>query len=397
VSLGRFRALVVVVAVLTVTFGHLLGPFDFLTFFRAGRHVLAGASPYPQVTSAVFRSGHGFVYPLFVAWLFAPLALIPRIPAEVVYGLASVGAIVGSCRMLGRRDFGAAVLVLVCSTTIIGLQMGTVNAFLLLGLACSWYWRSSHPLLSGVALGLAAAAKLFLVPVLLWPLLVRRWTTAGAAMASAAVAVVSGSLLGTEGPVGYFHLLSHLQANEQVSSWSLSSLFQALGVGRSGASAAAVVVVGTGLVVLWRRRAGLREEQVMGAMVVFSLFVSPIVWSSYLLLLAVPLLLLDRHDLILAGAAVASWVVVTPDAASALRVGIGVLLALVVAYGTGRHHLGALGRWVRAQPGWLAVVAASAVVLVALPDQVRSPLPALAAVALVGVRCLRPARAAQAV
>ncbi|HET9077704.1 MAG TPA: glycosyltransferase family 87 protein [Acidimicrobiales bacterium] len=398
-SLGRFNGpaiVVAVVAVLAVTFGHLLGPFDFLTFLHAGKQVLEGRSPYPGVDSPVFRSGHGFVYPLFVAWMFAPLALVPRIPAEVIYGVGSVAAIVVSSRMLGRRDFSAAALVLVCSTTIIGLQMGTVNAFLLLGLAASWHWRASRPVLSGLLLGVTAAAKLFLLPVLAWPLLMRRWSTTTAAAGTVAALILAGGLFGTVTPIRYFHLLSQLQANEQVSSWSLSSLFQSVGLPRTAASVAAVAVVAACLVVLWRRRRLLRDGQVLGAMVVGSLLMSPIVWSSYLLLLAVPLLLVDRHDRLLAVAAAASWLVVTPDAASGLRVGVGAVLALAVAYLAARGHLGGVARTLRDQPRYLGSLigagAVAGVAILVLPGPVRSPLPALAAMALVGLRCVRRER-----
>lgn len=395
----RIWGLVAVTAVLAVTFGDLLGPFDFLTFFHAGRQVLEGESPYPSVGSAVFRSGHGFVYPLFVAWLFAPLALFPQVGAEIVYGCASVVAIVVSCRMLGRRDFAAPALVMVCSTTIIGLQMGTVNAFLLLGLACAWYWRDSHPVLSGAVLGLAAGAKLFLLPVLIWPFLRRRWSAGGSTLATVLVLLGGGGLLGSESPVSYLHLLSKLAANEVVSSWSLSSLFQSVGLSRTGSSAAAVAVVVAGLAVLLRRRRVLADERVLGAVVVLSLLMSPIVWSSYLLLLVVPLLLVDPGDDVLAAAAVASWVLVTPDAASPFRVVVGVALAVTVAALVARRHLGALTRLVRNRPRvrarWLLLAVLMAAVIVALPSPVRSPIPALAAMAVVGFRCLRTVRGRQ--
>ena len=389
----RIWGLVAVTVVLAVTFGHLLGPFDFLTFFHAGRQVLQGESPYPSVTSAVFRAGPGFVYPLFVAWLFAPLALFPQVAAEILYGCASVAAIVVSCRMLGRRDFAAPALVMVCSTTIIGLQMGTVNAFLLLGLAWAWYWRDSHPALSGLLLGLAAGAKLFLLPVLIWPFLRRRWSAAGSAVGTVLVLVVGGALLGSGGPVGYVHLLSKLEANEVVSSWSLSSLFQSVGLSRTGSSAVAVAVVGAGVAVLFRRRRELADGHVLGAMVVLGLLMSPIVWSSYLLLLAVPLLLVDPGDEVLAAAALASWVLVTPDAASPPRVVVGVALAAVVAVLVARRRLSALARMVRDRPRvrarWMVLAVLGAVAIVAVPSPVRSPIPALAAMVVVGWRCLR--------
>ncbi len=388
-SLGRAKWLAAVVAVVAVTFGHLLGPFDLLTFLHAGGQVLEGHSPYPSVSSAVFRSGHGFVYPLFVAWMFAPLALFPRHLAEVLYAVASVVAIVVSCRLLGRREFTAAALVLACSTTIIGLQMGTVNAFLLLGLAMAWYWRGSHPVLSGLVLGLAAAAKLFLLPVLIWPVLRRRYTTAVAAGGTVAALIGAGGLLGTENPARYLHLLSQLQADEQVSSWSLSSLFQSLSLPRTAASAAAVAVVAACLLLLWRRRTGVGDGPLLGAIVVCSLLMSPIVWSSYLLLLAVPLLLLTSEDDVLALAAVASWLIVTPDAASWGRVAVGAGTAVIVSYLIARPRLAALLSLLRRR--WATVLAALGALGVAawvLPGQVRSPLPALAVMAVIMVRCV---------
>ena len=139
----------------------------------------------------------------------------------------------------------------------------------------------------------------------------------------------------------------------------------------------------------------------LGAMVVCSLLMSPIVWSSYLVLLTVPLLLLDRHDRLLAVAAAASWVVVTPDAASAVRVGVGAALALAAAYLAGRRHLGSLRRVLGGRPHYVAGLVAAAllagVVLLLLPDQVRSPLPALATMAVVGFRCVRRSPATQPV
>ena len=390
VNLGTVKWLAAVVVVVALTFGHLLGPFDLHTFLQAGAAVLRGHSPYPSVHSAVFRSGHAFVYPLFVAWLFAPLALLPRHPAEILYAIGSVLAIVVSSRLLGRRDFTAAALVLACSTTITGLQMGTVNAFLMLGLAASWHWRRSHPVLSGIALGLTATAKLFLLPVLLWPFLRRRLTPAVSAFATVIVLIGAGGLFGTESPSHYLHLLSQLQANEVVSSWSLSSFFQGLSLSRTAASAVAVALVAACLLVLWRRRSVVADGRLLGALVGCSLLMSPIVWSSYLLLLTVPLLLLTDDDLVLAAAAAASWLVVTPDAASWARVAIGAGTALILSYLVARSRFGEL-RVLLSRRRWLLLVPIGVVTLVTaellLPNQVRSPLPALVAMGVIVARC----------
>lgn len=159
--------LVVILSVLGACFGGLLGPFDLLTSLDAGRQVPAGHSPYDKATSPVFQVGHAFVYPAFVAWLFSPLSLISRAAATAVFTTLSAAALILACRWLGRPRLSTAALVLVSSTTVISLQMGTVNAFLLLGLASARRCRSRSPLLAGIVIGVAASMKLFLLPVLI--------------------------------------------------------------------------------------------------------------------------------------------------------------------------------------------------------------------------------------
>ncbi|HET6965332.1 MAG TPA: glycosyltransferase family 87 protein [Acidimicrobiales bacterium] len=389
-------ALASVLVVLAVTFGHLLGPFDLLTFLQAGRAVLHGRSPYASPNSPVFRSGHAFVYPLYVAWLFAPLAALPGRVAEAVYWIGSVGAILGSCRLLGRRGHGTTALVLVSSTTIIGLQMGTLNALLLLGLAGAWHWRDSKPMLAGLVLGAAATAKLFLLPVLLWPVLRRRVGMAASAVATVLALMVSSAALGSLSPLGYVEMMSKLDARERVVSWSLSSFLQGLGAGRTASSGGALLVAVAGLAVLYRRRFTLGEGQLLGGAVVCSLLVSPILWSSYLLLLAVPLLL-NCRDRVLAVFALVSWAVVTPDAASPARVAVGVAVAALVSATAARPawatRLPATGRrLLRRLLPLLPLPAALALLVVVLPAPARGPLPALLLTGAAAGWCLRPAR-----
>lgn len=389
----RPGGLVVVTLALALTYGHLLGPFDLLTFLHAGRAVLHGHSPYAGPRSAVFVSGHAFVYPLYVAWLFAPLSALPGAVAVPLYLLGSVAAIVVGCRLLGRSGTGAAALLLVSSTTVIALQMGTLNPFLLLGLAAAWHWRD-RPLLSGALLGVTVMAKLFLVPVLLWPLLRRRWGQTASAAVTAVGLVLASAALGSLSPAGYVRMMSELDSHEQVASWSLSSFLQGVGLVRGAATAGAVVVATAGAAALWAMRRRLADAQVLGGLVLVSLLVSPIVWSSYLVLLAVPLLLVARGDRLLALFSVASWVLVTPDAASAPRVAAGVLLAVVVALAVaGPSDVpAALRGWARQAPvRSVGLVVAVAGAMVLAPQQARSALPALATIAAVSVWCLRPA------
>lgn len=390
-----------VVVVLAVAFGRLLSPFDLLTFLRAGRDVLHGHSPYAAPGSPVFRSGHAFVYPLYVAWLFAPLGALPVALARWIFSVGSVAAILVSCRLLGRPGAGTAALVMVSSTTIIALQMGTLNALLLLGLSAAWHWREERPWLSGIILGAAATAKLFLLPVLLWPLLKKRYGQAAAALGSAAGLMLLSAALGWTSPVSYVQMMSKLDSREQVSSWSLSSFLQALGLGRLPSAAGAVAIALTGAAVVWWHRRRLGDGQLLGAAVVISLLLSPIVWSSYLLLLVLPLLLATRDDRLLALFAVATWAIVTPDAATTPRVAVGVTLAAAVALSVARpRRLIPVGRAVRAAANHVGpvapVLAWLGILMLVAPTPARSPLPALGAIAAVAACCLRGPRGTQA-
>lgn len=399
VKAAGLAGVLVVLVVLAAAFGRLLSPFDLLTFLAAGHDVLHGHSPYAAPGSPVFRSGHAFVYPLYVAWLFAPLGALPVAAARWIFSLGSVAAILASCRLLGRPGAGTAALVAVSSTTIIALQMGTLNALLLLGLSAAWHWRKEYPLLSGFVLGAAATAKLFLLPVLLWPLLKRRYGQAAAAFGSAAGLMLLSAALGWTSPVAYAQMMSRLDAREQVASWSLSSFLQGLGLGRTPAVAGAVVFAAGVVTLVWWQRARLSDGQLLGAAVVVSLLVSPIVWSSYLLLLVLPLLLATPDDRLLALFAVASWAIVTPDAAPTGRVAAGVTVAAVAALLVVRPRrrvaLGPAARAAAAHLGPVApVLAWLGILMLVAPAPARSPLPALGAIAAAAACCLRgdPAR-----
>lgn len=382
------------VAALAACFWDLLAPFDLLTFIHAGRAVLDGHSPYSPVDSDLFRSGHAFVYPAFVAWLFVPLAIVPQKVAVDLFAAASVAAIAVACRWLGRTDDRAAVLLLVSAPTIIALQMGTLNPLLLLGMAASWKLRHTRPLTSGALLGVVAATKLFLLPLLLWALLRNRRAFAGAA-ATVALAFAVQAPLGRSGFAGYESMLSKLQRSEAARSWSLASLLQSLGLDGHQADASVLVIGAIAAIALWRWERRLSDGHVLGFATLIGLLISPIVWSSYLLLAAVPLLLFSRGHRAMVVAAADGWLLVTPDAASPARVVGGVALAAVtiavIAWPPG--HL-PRPRVTGVRIATVLAVMAAAAVLVVIPPGVRNALPALMALLLLAswgaTKAIRP-------
>ena len=405
--LGRLRSgvrycvpSVALTGLVAALFANLLPPFDLLVFIRAGRAVLDGASPYAPVGSSTFLTGHAFVYPLFVAWIFAPVALLPLHVAEVLCEVASAAAVVGGCRLLGRREPLVPVLVLASATTIVGLQMGTINAFLMLGLGLAWRCRDRHPIIAGVLIGLIGAGKLFLLPLIVWPIVTKRYRSAVAASLTAGFLIGAGMIEGPVGPRGYVAMLGVLERNEVAHSWSLASLLSGLGVAVPLATRIAPLLVAAGLAVLWSRRHRFADKQVLGLLILASLLASPILWSSYLLLAEAALLLVGAGELTLAFAGLASWVLVTPDVASPVRIALGAALsgtlfvAMLIASGKERRN----ARWdvrrvLRSEAtATVALMAVGGAVLgyVLLPPGLRSPLPALAAIAAVGLWTLRP-------
>jgi hypothetical protein len=311
-------------------FGRLLAPFDLMAFLTAGRQVLHGYSPYVAVTTDTFRAGRAYVYPYAVAWLFAPLAALPTHTAVLAYSALSVGAIVSACHLLRDKGVRAAVALLVCSTTIVGLQMGTLNALLMLGLAAAWKYRD-RPIVCGVVVGVLAVAKLFLAPVAVWLVLRRRFRAAVAAALTGGVALTAGFAFGPIGPARYAQMLSALQGQETTRSWSMTSLLRNVGLGPHAALAGTLVIGAS--VMACGYRLGRGEAPVFGAAVLASLVISPIVWSSYLVLLAVPLLAVGAGDGVFAAFAVGSWLLVTPDAASSARAAAGAVTAALVVTG----------------------------------------------------------------
>lgn len=373
---------------LWLCFGHLLPPFDLDTFLHAGRQVAAGKTPYSSVSSPTFASGHAFVYPAFVAWLFAPLALVPAVLAVPLYTTLSVASVFVAARWLGHRDLHAPMLVMVSSATIVAFQMGTVNPVLLVGVAAAWRWRTTRPVLSGVLLGIVAGFKLFLAPLLLWPVMRRRYRSTAAAAATLLGILAVQVPLGHIGISRYATMLSRLQRAETAQSWSVASLVHHLGAG-THTSVVTFTLGAACLAVLASSRDRLSDRQLLGLTVVVCLLVSPIVWSSYLLLMAIPLLLLSDSNVPLAVAAMGSWVIVTPDQASGTRVAIGVGTAAVVAYLAVRPNRFLPRPGAEAAASGAALTAVAGCLFLLVPDPVRSPLPALAAITMIAAWALR--------
>lgn len=386
-GLGAFAGLT---AAIWAVFIRSVFPDDLGAFLNGARRVLSGNNPYQAVHSVLFTTGHAFVYPYLVAWAFAPLAVMPGQLTHPLYELACVMAVVAACYLLRpSRPLVAASLVLVCSATIISFQMGTVNAFLLLGLSIGWAYRD-RPWVSGIALGLTAVTKLFLAPTLAWLLITRRYRAAAIGGAVFAAVLGSGFAVGPLSARSYLSMLTQLANNESSHGWSLTALLEACGAGIDlthvlTLTAGAGVFVGCWLYV----RRGANERVLFAGAVVASLLACPIVWASYLPLLLAPLLTV-ADDLALVVALGISWAVVIPDRANAAEVAAGLSLAVAASAVALAPQFRARLAVGRSQPlcrlflsrrRLIAAIAASATALASVmliaPAALTSPLPAV--------------------
>jgi hypothetical protein len=262
------------------------GAGDFAIFRGAGRAVIDGHSPYVHPALKLLASNDRFVYPTPFALPFVPFALIPGAVAAIVFLLLSVVAVLVSVGLLGIRDwrcYGAALLGL----PVFGaLGVGSIGPFLLL--LCALGWRYRCRTLAGVPLALAAGAKLFLWPLLVWLLITRRFRAFAAAFATLGVILVVWASIDARGMRRYPETVRLLNDVQRWKSYSLQSLLVSLHVPSltSEVVAAVASVAAVSAVMLVRRRG---DAATFAAAVVASLIATPILWTHYLVLLIAPI------------------------------------------------------------------------------------------------------------
>ncbi len=171
------------------------------------------------------------------------------------------------------------------------VHVGAISTLLALGVAVAWRWRRS-PWVSGIAVGLVVALKLFLWPLVLWLCAARYWRTATVALTSTlAFLAVPWAAIGFAGFASYPHLLSELSSVEASQSYTIAAAALKLGtswhVGQT-ISIAAALGCGAAMVVAARRGC---ERASLTFAIGLALLASPIVWMHYfaLLLVVVPL------------------------------------------------------------------------------------------------------------
>ena len=322
----RVAVVAVVVVLALISLGVYVGEYsgderftkDFALDYVSARAVLDGRDPYTPIDELIAGYLHppqevlndvlpgANWHPPFKVLLTLPLALLPYRAAGITWLMLSALAYVAAGMLLGsalgwRRSSG---LLLGLGALIVpvvqkDLSTGNLNGELLLVLVAAWHFaRKGNDAAAGVAIGLAAAIKVFPALILLPFLVSRRWRVVTYAGAAGALLTVIGVVAlgpadaldhiragtGSEGfgywdaspaNIGWWGLATRwLSPNGWVPHLSLGALGLVLAVG-------GIVVF---LALAARPRAEFTEDT-FWATVPLMLLAWPIVWDHYLVLM----------------------------------------------------------------------------------------------------------------
>jgi len=303
-SAARIGSLLLVVAALGLTVGlHVAHPnalvtllpstdmrelhVDFDTFWQSASALVHGTDIY--ATPAKLRN----LNPPLLSLVLAPFTALDPLAAYRVFAALTLVLVLGAVAVVGRElrlSWGwtvGAVVATAASSPLHGtLVLGQIYGVLLVLLVAGWVGeRRGHPWTAGVCYGVAVALKPSLAPVLLLPLVQRRWPAFWAGVTGAGVATVAGALAaGPSSALEWLRIGFTEPVPDVLDNAALPGFFLRLGLPSAiGTVLGFVALVGT-LGWLARRRvdpAGTAPFAVIAA----GLLMSPISWHNYLLLL----------------------------------------------------------------------------------------------------------------
>jgi len=208
----------------------------------------------------------------------------------------------GEARLGPRWAVPGTVLLVLSSPLLKTLALGQIYPVLAAGLVAAWVSdRKGRVVISGSALGLVVALKPSLAPIILWPLVRRRWKALVAALVCAGAATLVGAVVAGPGAtLDWLRLLSNDTVNPFWDNASLSSAAARLFTENEFARPIAILpwmvpiayVLGVGVIVIAAASARQGPEVGLWALVAASLLASPIAWHNYLVLLGPGILLL---------------------------------------------------------------------------------------------------------
>jgi alpha-1,2-mannosyltransferase len=286
--------------------------YDLNVFLHAGDAALHGREIYPAIGSPAVYSGSAFVYPAVAVWPFVLLALLPAALAGAIYFVVCACAVIAATTFQSDHDHWIPVLVLGTAFTITGLQLGSLSPLLFVGAVCLWRLRD-RPAIFGLVAAPVIVSKLFLAPLLVWPLLAKRYRAFAWATSLTVLLLALSFATGSLSLPGYLQLLSELGSHEAQAGFGLIGLLRNLSwtplAAQASALGVATVLMGSAYAHYLRTK---DERLLYSAGIVCTLLLTPVLWSHYFVLLPAALLALDARRRWFIALAIASWAISPP-------------------------------------------------------------------------------------
>lgn len=269
---------------------------DFDTFWHSAVALHQGGDIY--ATPAKLKN----LNPPLLTVLLAPFGLLDALTAYRIWVVLTLLMVVGALAFVARElrvPAPATVLVLLAvlaSSPVQGtLVLGQIYPLLLVFLAAGWLAeRRDREVLGAVLYGVAVALKPSLAPILLLPLVTRRWSALRAGIGSAVVASLVGvAICGPSSGPGWLRMALAEPVPDTVDNASLPGLAVRFGLPPTVGLVAGVAVLLATFGWLERRRDRLQPAgTAVWAVLAAGLLLSPIAWHNYLMLLWPGVLLL---------------------------------------------------------------------------------------------------------
>src|SRR5262245_11285771 len=287
-------------------------PNDFTVFLESARWLRQGLDVYQQP----LRPGPGYnLNPPAIVLLFVPFSFLPDRLALYTWTALAIGAYLLASRWIARavapgRFVSIAGLLLLSQPAIMALLLGQMGALLMLLVTAAWLAdRGNRPLHAGLLLGIAIAAKPFLLAFAVY-LVWRRSRALAAGVAAGIVAMAAVGLLaaGASGFRSWIASFGQISWTAHVANASLlGMLTRALSVTPEILNAtplvdrpglvqplwwAAVAAVGVVTIVALARTRD--RDKAWAILLIASLLVSPLGWVYYATIVAGPLVAVSR-------------------------------------------------------------------------------------------------------
>jgi Glycosyltransferase family 87 len=248
--------------------------------YPQAEEMLAGRNPYPAPDFDPTVSPN-FIWPPIVAFLHAPLTVLPIGAADLVMVVVGLVLFALALWIVGVRDWRVYGAVALWPQVAGEMRVSHLTPALCVLAALAWRYRDER-LIPGVAVGAAVALKFFAWPLTVWLAPRRRYSAALVAVSIAGASLLL--VLPFTSLDDYVRALLQLGRGFDQDAYTLFGLVVQSGGSESLARVATFAAGALLLAATWRYRS-------FTLALAAALALSPIVWLDYFALAAVPLAL----------------------------------------------------------------------------------------------------------